>query len=242
MSTAQLTTLSTYAAPDIADALLKLDVPGAGFLADISPISPTTSKIIAPASTVLFVSHSTTSFPAPSEGALGGALGLISTTLAQPLPNVPAGVPYADLAREGKIMVISQPRGQKVAVVGGIMAERMVRLGARGVVVDGRVRDLEVMRGLSVPVWSKGTSIVGSGGEAKAWATDVPIQIDNTEVCPGDIVMIDPVERGAVCIPLKLLDKVLELLPKLVGADEKVIKDVEGGMTVQEAFKLHRGK
>jgi hypothetical protein len=58
----------------------------------------------------------------------------------------------------------------------------------------------------------------------------------------GDIVMIDPTELGAVCIPAKLLDKVLEMLPKLVAADEKVIKDVEEGMTVGEAFKLHRGK
>jgi hypothetical protein len=54
--------------------------------------------------------------------------------------------------------------------------------------------------------------------------------------------MIDPSENGAVCIPFKLLDKVLELVPKLVAADEKVIKDVEDGSSVQDAFKKHRGK
>ena len=54
--------------------------------------------------------------------------------------------------------------------------------------------------------------------------------------------MIDPAERGAVCIPSALVTEVLALVPKLVEADEKVIKDVEGGMTVAEAFKLHRGK
>jgi regulator of RNase E activity RraA len=54
--------------------------------------------------------------------------------------------------------------------------------------------------------------------------------------------MIDPAERGAVCIPRKLVDRVLEMLPKLVAADERVMKEVEQGMTVQEAFKLHRGK
>ena len=55
-------------------------------------------------------------------------------------------------------------------------------------------------------------------------------------------MMVDPAELGAVCIPAKLLDKVLEMLPRLVSADEKVMKDVEAGMTVKEAFKLHRGK
>jgi hypothetical protein len=54
--------------------------------------------------------------------------------------------------------------------------------------------------------------------------------------------MIDPSENGAVCIPLELLAKVLELVPKLVEADEKVIKDVEEGSSVQDAFKKHRGK
>jgi len=122
------------------------------------------------------------------------------------------------------------------------MAARMARLGAKGIVVDGRVRDLGTLRHVGVPVWSRGTSIVGSGGEAKAWSTNVPVSVGATTVGPGDIIMIDQSELGAVCIPLKLLGKVLEMLPQLVSADEKVMKDVQAGMTVAEAFKRHRGK
>lgn len=40
---------------------------------------------------------------------------------------------------------MSQPRGQRCAVVGGIVAERMCQLGARVIVVDGRVRDVAQM-------------------------------------------------------------------------------------------------
>jgi regulator of RNase E activity RraA len=47
---------------------------------------------------------------------------------------------------------MSQPPGQTCAVMGGIMAARMRKLGAKGVLVDGRVRDLETLRGLGVPV------------------------------------------------------------------------------------------
>lgn len=53
---------------------------------------------------------------------------------------------------------------------------------------------------------------------------------------------MDPGSNAAVCIPAKLMDQVLELLPKLVSADEKVMKDVENGVSVTEAFKLYRGK
>jgi len=52
--------------------------------------------------------------------------------------------------------------------------------------------------------------------------------------------MIDPAENGVVSIPQSKLDAVLELLPRLVAADEKVIADVEKGVTVADAFKKHR--
>lgn len=49
----------------------------------------------------------------------------------------------------------------------------------------------------------------------------------------------DPVE-GVVVIPQALLNAVLELLPKLVEADDHVKEDVKKGLSVQEAFAKHR--
>jgi regulator of RNase E activity RraA len=48
--------------------------------------------------------------------------------------------------------VLSQPPGQSCAVVGGIMAIRMAKIGVKAVVVDGRVRDLGALAGCGVPV------------------------------------------------------------------------------------------
>lgn len=39
-----------------------------------------------------------------------------------------------------------------------------------------------------------------------------------------------------------MLDRVLEVMPKLVGMDDKVKEAVEGGMSVFEAFGRFRGK
>ncbi|KAJ8612743.1 hypothetical protein MRB53_037319 [Persea americana] len=55
----------------------------------------------------------------------------------------------------------------------------------------------------------------------------------------GDIVVADPV-NGVVVIPQAHLDKVIELLPKLTGADDKVKEAVKNGMTVKEAFDTFR--
>lgn len=50
------------------------------------------------------------------------------------------------------MVVISQPRGQICAVLGGIMALRMSVVGAEGVIAWGRVRDVEELRETGLPV------------------------------------------------------------------------------------------
>ena len=49
-------------------------------------------------------------------------------------------------------MVIQQPAEQKNACVGGIHMLRLLKLGVKGLVVDGRVRDLSEIRGMDLPV------------------------------------------------------------------------------------------
>ncbi|EON66904.1 hypothetical protein W97_06307 [Coniosporium apollinis CBS 100218] len=242
MSIEQRAALAAFSACDVSDALLKLGVPGAGFLADIHPTAfpgpgdPAFGlKIIAPAFTVLFVPKASPSFPGP-----------LTTPDDLPESNIPAGTPYADLITPDTIVVISQPAGQKCAVVGGIMATRMAKLGARALVVDGRVRDLSCLRGVAqeggCPVWSRGTSTIGAGAEAKAHAVNVSVRISGMEVRPEDLVMVDQDEKAVVAIPRGRVAEVLELLPGLVKADERVLVDVEGGGSVKEAFQKYRGK
>lgn len=135
------------------------------------------------------------------------------------------------------------------------MATRMRRLGVEGVLVDGNIRDINHIRGLGLPVFAKGVSIVGAGAECRASEIDVPIQV-NSEweiwIHPGDIIVADA--DGVVCLPQSLALKVLEMVPRLVAgiayspptfliaADERVLEDVEKGVSVQQAFKDHRGK
>ena len=72
------------------------------------------------------------------------------------------------------------------------------------------------------------------------WATQVPLQIGETLVAPGDIAFLDAV-NGVVIIPRHLVERVVALLPQITEADEKVKQDVLKGMSVYDAFKLHRG-
>ena len=92
----------------------------------------------------------------------------------------------------------------------------------------------------SLQIWAKATSIVGAGAETKPHAVQVPLDIDGTIVTPGDLVFGD-VTNGVIVIPQDKVAEVMSLLPGLVEADDRVKEDVTKGMTVQEAFKKHRG-
>ncbi|KAF3912222.1 hypothetical protein ABW21_db0209856 [Orbilia brochopaga] len=222
--------LRTYNACDISDALLKLKVPGAGFLADVvlhtpkhhtallpDSLTPIPDPLIAPAHTVLF---------APKSSTVPGTL--------------PPNTHFADLTPASTITVISQPPGQRNAVLGGLVAARIQKLGCAAVVVDGRIRDVSELVSLGLHVWAKGTSTVGAGAEARCVSVGEEIEVAGIRITPGDVIFADPV-NGVVCIPKDRLNDVLELLPKITGADEKVRTDVlENGSSLQEAFNKHR--
>lgn len=142
---ATMTKLQQYTACDISDALLKLKVPGAGYLADLAPYSskpssssssddatsPTTTTI-APVSTILFAAK--------------------GETPAAPAPNVPKDTHWADVSEPGTFVVMKQAPGQTNAICGGIMALRMKMRRVEGIIVAGRVRDVQELRSLQLPV------------------------------------------------------------------------------------------
>lgn len=90
-----------------------------------------------------------------------------------------------------------------------------------------------------IQIWARGLSTVGAGAESTPWAVQVPLDVDGTVINPGDLVFADPV-NGVVAIPRDKIDQVLELLPKLTAADDKVKEDVLNGKSVHDAFKAHR--
>lgn len=133
--------------------------------------------MVATASTVHFAPKSTGSFPKPI-----GDQPELKEPADKNASKIAPGTPYADLVNPETIVVLSQPEEQACAVVGGINGVRMEQLGAKGILVSGRVRDLETLKGLKIPVWSKGTSSVGAGGQTKAYAVGYPVEIGDVTV------------------------------------------------------------
>lgn len=160
----QVAALRDYTACDVSDALVKLKVPGGGFIPDLhlysQPSGPDAPVTIAPASTMLFVPK--------------------GTGLDSPAANIPKDAHWADLTPPDTVVVIRQPDGQTNAVCGGIMAVRMKLRQAKAIVVAGRARDLEELRGTGLPVSrfrSDSTPTAAAAAAAACWSSDCPTSL-----------------------------------------------------------------
>ncbi|KAH6683520.1 ribonuclease E inhibitor RraA/Dimethylmenaquinone methyltransferase [Plectosphaerella plurivora] len=204
--------LAKFTSCDIGDALVKLRYPHGGFLDGIRMRSP--GRIVGPAVTVKMVLSSDATSPSPPKH-------------------------FADCNHPGKIMYIQQPKGLESACWGGLMSTRAKFLGANGVVVDGRIRDISEHREKEFPVFSRDTSILGSNTFTRASEIDVPVQFkDDLWVNPGDILVAD--EDGVVVVPPSLTEQVIDLCQERFEIDEKTLAALADGVPMGEALKKFR--
>jgi regulator of RNase E activity RraA len=69
-------------------------------------------------------------------------------------------------------------------------------------------------------------------------ATQVPVNIGNVRVCPGDLVRGDA--DGVVVIPAAFEDKVLAAAEQIQSAEDAIRESVRKGMSLREAREKHR--
>ncbi|EXJ53305.1 uncharacterized protein A1O5_13459, partial [Cladophialophora psammophila CBS 110553] len=222
----------SYSPCDVSDALLKLHIPSAGFLRDISPI-PTrrgsSNRLVAPISTVLFVDNAHTpgteydDLIVPSES------------------NLPGDKHFSDVAPTGSVVLMQQPSHQIAALLGDIVATRYKVRGIRGCFIDGRARDIvgcgELCKDGNFQCWAKALTSPGTSLQGKPWAVDVPIKIGDVVIKPGDLLVADEAEMVCCVIPREKLSEVMESLPVHKKADDGLLEDVKGGMGFKEAIK-----
>ncbi|KAF2729922.1 RraA-like protein [Polyplosphaeria fusca] len=212
--------LRPFASCDIGDALVKLRYPRGGYLDGISIWSPTrqghgsSPRAVGEAVTVRMVDAKDMSAPTPTKH-------------------------FADCAEADKIMYIQQPSAMYSACFGGLMATRAKKIGAAGVVIDGRFRDIEEIQALGLPLFARDNSILGSNTFTRASQINVPVQFkEDLWVSPGDILVGD--QDGVVVVPPSLVDQVVELCKEREQIDWKTMQDLEAGMEMGPTLKKHR--
>ncbi|WFD41421.1 hypothetical protein MPSI1_000048 [Malassezia psittaci] len=156
---------------------------------------------------------------------------------------------FVDAAERDAVVLISTPSSTRSAVWGGLMTARAQSLGVKGVVVDGRCRDLNEHRTSDFPVFARGHSILGQSPFTRPSELQVPLEISDptgdgsfpsVTVNPGDMLLADV--DGVVSVPKDLITEVIELAQKGRDVDERCMEDLRKGKGIKETFALHRGK
>jgi len=128
-------------------------------------------------------------------------------------------------AQSGDILVVDT-RGSTAAVVGELFSLEAARLGLGGIVVDGAVRDVSVIRTLRMPVYARTVTPV-SGTVSALGERQVPVNCGGVIVNPGDIVFGD--DDGLIVGSVAELDASIDAAETIKATEQSVIARITNG-------------
>jgi 4-hydroxy-4-methyl-2-oxoglutarate aldolase len=111
-----------------------------------------------------------------------------------------------DRAQPGDVLVLTMPRPEPVALVGELLATQAKGRGVVALLIDAAVRDVDELRQLGLPVWTRWVRVRGADKEVVG-AIDEPVEVGGAQIRPGDPVVLDT--DGAVVVRQERLDEVL---------------------------------
>ena len=134
------------------------------------------------------------------------------------------------LARPGDIVVMNTQGNTGNSGFGELLATSAVKLGVRGVIVDGTVRDAEALEALRLPVYARGLCPNGCNKDG-AGEVGAIIACGGVAVRPGDIIVAD--RDGVTVVPLDDAAEVAALAEAQVARERKRLAEIERGVLVR---------
>lgn len=191
--------------PSISDAMDKLKIRGA--LLSIKPVVPDT-YICGQAFTVHYVPC----------GEVKGTVG-----------------DFIDDIEPGEVAVIDNGGRMDCTVWGDIMSFYAQKHGIAGTVIDGVCRDINVIRQLQYPIFTKGTYMVTGKDRVFVDRINEPVSIAGVQVNPGDLICAD--NSGVIVVPRTRAQEVLKVAHEIEAVEQEIMKKIEAGLPLAEARK-----
>jgi RraA family protein len=131
-----------------------------------------------------------------------------------------------DLAQPGDVIVVDGGGDLSNALIGELMTTYASRRGIGGFVIDGAIRDLDVIATGDLPVYAAGVTHRGPYKDGPG-EINVPISLGGMVVNPGDLVLGDA--DGVLCVPLAEVQTVLAAAREKLAAEQKTLENIAAG-------------
>ena len=141
-----------------------------------------------------------------------------------------------DMARPGQIIVIDAG-GVGPAVWGELATHGAIQKKIAGVVIDGAIRDVEEIKQLKFPAFSR--LVTSAAGEPKGFGEiGIPVNVCGVRVFPGDYIAGD--SDGVVVIPKQKAIEIANRAMSVLEMENRIRKEIDDGNTLAKVMDLLR--
>jgi regulator of RNase E activity RraA len=130
----------------------------------------------------------------------------------------------------GDVLVIEARGDTRAGTLGDILATRIWKRGAAGIVSDGAFRDTPSFREIEMPTYSKTQNPNLSSAVHHPIEINGPIVCAGVTVLPGDVIVGDA--EGVIVIPFDLADEVSEQAAEQERREEFIIGKIREGHSI----------
>lgn len=133
-------------------------------------------------------------------------------------------------AQPGDVLVVFVNGKYDNGYWGEIMSTASRVRGLAGMVIDGCVRDGELLEGIGFPIFARGLCIRGTSKDfgARGWI-NAPILMGDVSVSPGDLILGD--SDGLVAIPRTQAASAIAAAVKREADEQKILERLRAGET-----------
>lgn len=130
-------------------------------------------------------------------------------------------------ASPGDVLLFANDGRLDLNTFGSIAAFCAGRAGLAGAISDGASRDIDDLRDQGFPLYARGpvtTTVKGRTGMA---GYEVPVEVSDVTVAPGDYVVADG--SGVIFVPGDEVEDVLDIAPRFAAYEREIRRRIADG-------------
>jgi len=131
-----------------------------------------------------------------------------------------------DRAEPGDVLVLTMPEPEPVALVGDLLVTQAKGRGVAALLVDAAVRDVEDLRELGIPIWTRWIRMKGAT-KTETGAVDELVEVGGATIRAGDTLVLDT--DGAVVVRQERVGEVLAASRERLEKERVKRQQLQGG-------------